>query len=143
MPTSARPGQDVVTGQDELGRTVYKTVTGERYTMPERPQSSLQFAPGRVQGPPAYAAPQRMQEMGDYTQSLRGMQGGYSSEDLKAAGYTPQEIAAFSAAGRPSAPSQQETNRDRQEFAPVDVLQEADPTLRAGATARVQDALMN
>lgn len=143
LPTSARPGQDVVTGQDELGRTVYKTVTGERYTMPERPQSSLQFAPGRVQGPPAYAAPQRMQEMGDYTQSLRGMQGGYSSEDLKAAGYTPQEIAAFSAAGRPSAPSQQETNRDRQEFAPVDVLQEADPTLRAGATARVQDALIN
>jgi hypothetical protein len=30
LPTSARPGQDVVAGQDELGRTVYRTVTATR-----------------------------------------------------------------------------------------------------------------
>ena len=36
LPMTARPGKDAPVGQDELGRTVYRTVTGERYTMPER-----------------------------------------------------------------------------------------------------------
>jgi hypothetical protein len=36
LPMTARPGKDAIAGQDELGRTVYRTVTGERYTMPER-----------------------------------------------------------------------------------------------------------
>jgi hypothetical protein len=36
LPMTARPGKDTIAGQDELGRTVYRTVTGERYTMPER-----------------------------------------------------------------------------------------------------------
>lgn len=98
-------------------------------------------AAGPTQGPLAYASPQRMAEMSAYASDLRGMQGSYSPQDIAAAGYSPMEIAAFSTAGQPAMPFSQEADRDRQR-APADVLQEPDYTMRADATARVQNALM-
>jgi hypothetical protein len=35
LPAGARPGRDTPVGQDELGRTVYRTAIGQQYTMPE------------------------------------------------------------------------------------------------------------
>jgi hypothetical protein len=140
LPAGAPPGRDTPVGQDELGRTVYRTAIGQQYTMPEPPRMATRAA-GPVQGPLAYASPQRMADMSAYASDLRGMQGSYSTEDIAAAGYSPMEVAAFSTAGRPAVPFSQEADRDRQR-APADVLQEPDYTMRADVTARVQNALM-
>ena len=35
LPLGARPGRDQPVGQDELGRTVYRTIRGTQYTIPE------------------------------------------------------------------------------------------------------------
>lgn len=35
LPLGARPGKDTPVGQDELGRTVYRTIRGTQYTIPE------------------------------------------------------------------------------------------------------------
>jgi len=140
LPAGARPGRDTPVGQDELGRMVYRTATGQQYTMPEPPRMAPRAA-GPTQGPLAYASPQRMAEMSAYASDLRGMQGSYSPQDIAAAGYSPMEVAAFSTAGRPAMPFSQEADRDRQR-APADVLQEPDYTMRQEATYKLQDALM-
>lgn len=140
LPANARPGRDIPVGQDELGRMVYRTATGQQYTMPEPPRMAPRAA-GPMQGPLAYASPQRMAEMSAYASDLRGMQGSYSPQDIAAAGYSPMEVAAFTTAGRPAVPFSQEADRDRQR-APADVLQEPDYTMRQEATYRLQDALM-
>lgn len=138
LPLSARPGKDTPVGQDELGRTVYRTVTGQEYTMPEAPRISP--GPSRpMQGPPAYAAPERMAEMGDYAASLGGMQGGYSADDLSAAGFTPMEVTAFTNASRASTAAPIDTAREEELYG---TLQEPDYTMRESATARVQNALI-
>lgn len=140
LPLGARPGRDTPVGQDELGRMVYRTATGQQYTMPEPPRMAPRAA-GPMQGPLAYASPQRMAEMSAYASDLRGMQGSYSPQDIAAAGYSPMEVAAFTTAGRPAVPFSQEADRDRQR-APADVLQEPDYTMRQEATYMLQDALM-
>ena len=140
LPATAQPGKDVPVAQDELGRTVYRTFTGEQYTMPEPPRMAPRAA-GPMQGPLAYASPQRMAEMRAYAEDLRRMQGSYSAEDIAAGGYSPMEIAALSTAKRPAMPFSQEADRDRQR-APADVLQEPDLTMRYKATALVQNALI-
>ena len=140
LPATAQPGKDVPVAQDELGRTVYRTFTGEQYTMPEPPRMAPKAA-GPMQGPLAYASPQRMAEMRAYAEDLRGMQGSYSAEDMAAAGYSPMEIAALSTAKRSAMPFSQEADRDRQR-APADVLQEPDLTMRYKVTGLVQNALI-
>lgn len=141
LPMDARPGRDATVGQDELGRTIYRTVSGQRYTMPEA-QRVLPNAPGLRQGPQAYASPQRMAEMSAYASDLLNIQGSYSAEDISAAGFTPMEVVAFSEADKPAVPFSQEADRDRQR-AQAGVLQEPDWTLRDRATAKVQNALMD
>lgn len=140
LPAGARPGRDTPVGQDELGRLVYRTATGQQYTMPEPPRMAPRAA-APTQGPLAYASPQRMAEMSAYASDLRGMQGSYSPQDIAAAGYSPMEVAAFTTAGRPSVPFSQEADRDRQR-APADVLQEPDYTMRQKVTYMLQDELM-
>jgi len=50
LPQTARPGSDAPVGQDELGRTLYRTVTGELYTMPDRPQMPAPTMTQRLEG---------------------------------------------------------------------------------------------
>ena len=138
LPSSARPGKDTPVGQDELGRMVYRTVTGQQYTMPEAP--SISPRPSLpMQGPPAYAAPERMAEMGDYAASLGRMQGGYSADDLSAAGFSPMEVIAFTGASRASTATPIDTAREEELYG---ALQEPDYTMRENATARVRNALI-
>ncbi len=140
LPSDARPERDTPVGQDELGRMIYRTASGRQYAMPERPKPVM-MPRGPMQGPQAYASPQRMAEMSAYASDLRGMQGSYSPQDIAAAGYSPMEVAAFSTAGQPAMPFSQQMDRDRQR-APADVLQAPDYTMRQEATYRLQDALM-
>jgi len=140
LPVDARPERDTPVGRDEFGRMVYRTAIGQQYTLPEPPKLAPRAA-GPMQGPLAYASPQRMAEMSAYASDLRGIQGSYGAEDLYAAGYSPMEVAAFSTAGRPAVPFSQEADRDRQR-APAAVLQEPDYTLRQEVTNKLQDALM-
>lgn len=132
MPFGARPGQDRVLGQDELGRTVYVTGAGQQYTAPLPPRPRM--APGPLQGPTGFAAPDRMAEMRAYAQQFPGR---ISAEDLEAAGFTPQEIDAFMPMRQPMPAAAVEPMAEQ-----FGTLQAADPTLRENAIARVQDALM-
>jgi hypothetical protein len=140
LPSDARPERDTPVGQDELGRMVYRTASGRQYAMPERPKPVM-MPRGPMQGPQAYASPQRMAEMSAYASDLRGMQGSYSTQDIAAAGYSPMEVAAFSTAGQPAMPFSQQMDRDRQR-APADVLQEPDYTMRQEVTYMLQDELI-
>lgn len=80
-----------------------------------------------------------MAEMGDYAASLGGMQGGYSADDLSAAGFTPMEVTAFTNASRASTAAPIDTAREEELYG---TLQEPDYTMRESATARVQNALI-
>lgn len=133
LPFGAKPGQDRVVGQDDLGRTVYVTGAGQRYTAPLPPRPRM--APGPLQGPTAYAAPSRIAEMQQYAQQFPGAM---TAADLEAAGFTAAEIDAFRPMRQPAAPEAVAASMEQ-----YGALQPADPTLRENAIARVQDALMN